>query len=295
MSHIISGVKVASSVSPDAADPNIPPDDARWAASVVAEPAEILANVEVNTEYRHLIVRCGDTSARAIPGQFFQLLCPQTGGEQPFLRRPMSLYAVDPQRHQVEFLYKIAGAGTRALASLRVGDRLDMMGPLGVGFKLDPRLRHIVAVGRGAGLATLAPLAKAAKANATSVTAIFSARRPELLVSVDLFENQGAKVIAVTDSESTSGPANVERILRGLLAEGKCDAFFTCGSSRLLRVQQRLAREFGIPGQVAMEQQMACGLGLCFCCVRDFNVGGEIVHRRVCWEGPVFDIMEALP
>ena len=96
-------------------------------------------------------------------------------------------------------------------------------------------------------------------------------------MSVDLFKRNGADVIPVTDSEQTSGPANVERILRGLIAEGQCDAFFTCGSSRLLRVQQRLAREFDLPGQVAMEQQMACGIGLCFCCVRDFNVGGEIV------------------
>jgi dihydroorotate dehydrogenase electron transfer subunit len=44
-----------------------------------------------------------------------------------------------------------------------------------------------------------------------------------------------------------------------------------------------------------MEQQMACGIGLCYCCVRDFNVGGEIVSRRVCWDGPVFDLLEALP
>ena len=75
------------------------------------------------------------------------------------------------------------------------------------------------AVGRGAGLATLAPLAKAAKANGTRVTAVFSARRPDLLVSVDLFHSHGADVVAVTDSESTSGPANVERILRRLIAE----------------------------------------------------------------------------
>jgi dihydroorotate dehydrogenase electron transfer subunit len=175
------------------------------------------------------------------------------------------------------------------------GGTLDIMGPLGVGFTLDSRWRHIVAVGRGAGLATLAPLAKAAKASGTKVTAIFSARRPELLVSVDLFKSNGADVVPVTDSEQTSGPGNVERILRGLIAAGKCDAFFTCGSSRLMRVQQRLAIEFGLPGQVAMEQQMACGIGLCYCCVRDFNVGGEIVNRRVCWDGPVFDLLEALP
>jgi dihydroorotate dehydrogenase electron transfer subunit len=207
----------------------------------------------------------------------------------------MSLYGADPVKRQVEFLYKVAGAGTRGLDLIQPGGTLDIMGPLGAGFTLDPKWRHIVAVGRGAGLATLAPLAKAAKANGTKVTAIFSARRPELLVSVDLFKNHGADVVPVTDSEQTSGPGNVERILRGLIAAGKCDAFFTCGSSRLMRVQQRLAIEFGLPGQVAMEQQMACGIGLCYCCVRDFNVGGEIVSRRVCWDGPVFDLLEALP
>ena len=266
-----------------------------WKASVVAELAEVVANDPVNVEYRHLVVGCSEAASEALPGQFFQLLCPQPAGEQPFLRRPMSLYGADPVKRQVEFLYKVTGAGTRGLDMIKVGGELDIMGPLGSGFTLDPKWKHIVAVGRGAGLATLAPLAKAAKANGTKVTAIFSARRPELLVSVDLFKSNGADVVPVTDSEQTSGPGNVERILRGLIAQGKCDAFFTCGSSRLMRVQQRLAIEFGLPGQVAMEQQMACGIGLCYCCVRDFNVGGEIVNRRVCWDGPVFDLLEALP
>jgi dihydroorotate dehydrogenase electron transfer subunit len=273
-----------------------PPDgETPWSASIVGETGIVVSNDSVNAEYRHLVVGCSAASAAAAPGQFFQLLCPHTEGAQPFLRRPMSLYGADPERQQVEFLYKVTGAGTLGLSTLRAGNSIDIMGPLGVGFTLDPKLRHIVAIGRGAGLATLAPLAKAAQANGTAVTAIFSARRPELLVSVELFKSHGAEVIAATDSEGTSGPASIERVLRGLIDEGRCQAFFTCGSSRLLRVQQRLAREFGIPGQVAMEQQMACGIGLCYCCVKDFNVGGEIVQRRVCWEGPVFDMMEALP
>jgi dihydroorotate dehydrogenase electron transfer subunit len=262
---------------------------------VVAELAAVVANDPVNAEYRHLVADCSPAAARAEPGQFFQLLCPQTPADQPFLRRPMSLYGADFAKRQVEFLYKVTGAGTRGLNTLRAGDRLDIMGPLGAGFTLNPGWRNIVAVGRGAGLATLAPLAKAARQNGIGVTAILSARRPELVVSVDVFRRHGAEVIVVTDSESTSGPANVERILRRLISEDRCRAFFTCGSSRLMRVQQRLAREFGLPGQVAMEQQMACGIGLCFCCVRDFNVEGEIVQRRVCWDGPVFDLMEALP
>jgi dihydroorotate dehydrogenase electron transfer subunit len=275
-----------------AGDENAP---APWQASVVAEVGSVVANRKLNAEYMHLAVACSNAAARALPGQFFQLLCPHPPGEQPFLRRPMSVYGVDPGKRRLEFLYKVTGAGTRGLETLKKGNRLDIMGPLGVGFTLEPNWRHIVAVGRGAGLATLAPLAKTAREDGVHVTAVLSARRPELLVSAGLFQSHGADVITVTDSEATSGPAHVERILRQLIMSGRCDAFLTCGSSRLTRVLQRLAREFNLPGQVAMEQQMACGIGLCYCCVRDFNVNGEIINRRVCWDGPVFNLMEALP
>jgi dihydroorotate dehydrogenase electron transfer subunit len=259
------------------------------------EQVEVLSNAVINGEYRHLVVACSKLAASASPGQFYQLLCPAPPGEAPFLRRPMSLYGADPDAQRVAFLYKIAGAGTRGLSTLVPGDRMNFLGPLGTGYTLNAAWKNIVAVGRGAGLATLGPLAQAARAAGIGITAILSARRPDLIVSSELFRSHGATVVTVTDSQGNSGPAHVERILRGLIAERRCDAFFTCGSSRLLRVQQMLAREFDLPGQVAMEQQMACGLGMCFCCVRDFNLGGEIVHKRVCWDGPVFDIMEALP
>lgn len=259
------------------------------------EQVEVVSNAVINSEYRHLVVACSELAATAAPGQFYQLLCPAPPGETPYLRRPMSLYGADPTTPKVEFLYKVSGAGTRGLATLGAGDRMQMMGPLGRGYTLDAAWQHIVAVGRGAGLATLGPLAQTAQAAGIGVTAILSARRPDLVVSEDLFRSHGATVLTITDLERNSGPAHVERILRGLIAEGRCDAFFTCGSARLLRVQQLLASEFHLPGQVAMEQQMACGLGMCFCCIRDFNVDGEIVHKRVCWDGPVFDLMEALP
>jgi dihydroorotate dehydrogenase electron transfer subunit len=206
----------------------------------------------------------------------------------------MSVYAADLAASRLGFLYKVTGSGTRGLATLLPGDRLDIFGPLGRGFMLQPGWRHIVAVGRGAGLATLAPLAQAARAAGIGVTALLSARRPELILSDELFRAQGAAVQALVDTDGSSHPAEVERRLRQLIAAGRCDAFFTCGSARLLRMQQALAREFNLPGQVALEQQMACGLGMCFCCVRDFAIGGETVHRRVCWDGPVFPLLEAL-
>ena len=280
-------------MSPEAFTPS--PETGSFTPRAAEELVEVVSNAPVNGEYRELVVACGEVAATASPGQFYQLLCPAAPGEAPFLRRPMSLYGADPVGRKVRFLYKVTGAGTRGLAMLRPGDRMGLLGPLGRGYTIDPAWRHIVAVGRGAGLATLGPLAQAARAAGIGITAVLSARRPDLVVSEELFRAQGGTVMIVTDTQGNSGPAHVERLLRGLIADGRCDALFTCGSSRLLRVQQVLAREFSIPGQVALEQQMACGLGMCFCCVRDFNAGGEIVHKRVCWDGPVFDMLEALP
>ncbi len=204
----------------------------------------------------------------------------------------MSIYATDPKRGTVEFLYKVTGAGTRGLAQLCADDSLNVLGPLGIGFRLEPVWRSIVVVGRGVGLATLAPLASVARRRGIAVTAILSARNSELLMSVDVFKRHGATVLTVTDAEGNSDITNVERLLRSLVIDKRADAFFTCGSQRLTDLLQKLGRSMNIPGQVALEQQMACGLGMCFCCVKVFRTEGTIEQRRVCVEGPVFDLAE---
>ena len=254
----------------------------------------VVSNAPVNARYWLLTLAAPETALAAKSGQFFHLLCPESDSDHPFLRRPMSIYRVDRAAGRLAFLYKCEGAGTRGMAALRPGDGFNVMGPLGIGFALDASWRHIVVLGRGVGLATLAPLADAAAARGIGITAILSARRPDDLMSQDLFEAAGAEVLTVTDSDGTSAVDNIERILRERIAAGWADAFFTCGSNRLMLLMKRLGAEHGIPGQVALEQQMACGLGMCFCCVRSFEVAGDVVHRRVCCEGPVFDLQEAL-
>jgi dihydroorotate dehydrogenase electron transfer subunit len=255
----------------------------------------VVSNAAVNDRYRHLVLAAPPTALDVRAGQFFHLLCPATGSgsAQPFLRRPMSVYRVDRDNGCIEFLYKVIGPGTQAMAALRPGDMFNALGPLGVGFTLDPAWRNIVVVGRGVGLATLAPLADLAIADGVGVTAILSASSPDYLMSVELFA-RGGEVITVTDDDNSSAPENVEAIVERLIAAGRADAFFTCGSNRLMLLLKRLAAKHNIPGQVALEQQMACGLGMCFCCVRSFEVDGEVVARRVCNEGPVFDLAEAL-
>ena len=116
---------------------------------------------------------------------------------------------------------------------------------------------------------------------------------PQLAMSAELFEGIGAEVIPVLDSDGSSAVENVEAILERLIADGRADAFFTCGSNRLLQLMQRLGNAHGIPGQVAVEQIMACGYGACYICVKTFVVNGEKVLKRVCIDGPVFDMQEA--
>ena len=262
--------------------------------SIAEIEVQVLENNTVNPEYKHLAVQADVPATNAQPGQFFNLACPPKGQDIPFLKRPMSLYGVDPLECKVEFLYKVQGAGTRGLATLQKGDTFKILGPLGIGFQLNEEWRHIVVVGRGVGLATLAPLAKLARQSSISVTAIISARNPEMLMSLDRFRSQSAKIYTLTDSQGNSGMDVVEQLLMDLIEAQKADAFFTCGSQRLMKLLQHLADKYEIPGQVALEQHMACGLGMCHGCVRDFQVDGGIVHRCVCSDGPVFDLKEAL-
>ena len=255
----------------------------------------VVANDWVNDSYKHIVLDAAHGASHAEPGQFFHLLCPTTGENVPFFRRPMSIYRIDKAQGRLEFLYKIVGRGTTTLAALAPGETLNIFGPLGRRFDFGTRCRHIVQVARGVGLATLAPVTEAAGKLGVRTTAILSARSPQHLMSIDYLRSMGAGVIAVTDTEGTSDVAAVERILRRLIEKEGGDFLVTCGSNRLLQLLQRLGREYGIAGEVALEQHMGCGNGMCFACVREFRTPeGGITYRRVCWEGPVFDLQEAV-
>jgi len=247
----------------------------------------------VNAEYKHLVVQASPKALSVVPGQFFNLLCPSPDVAELFFRRPQSVYRIDRDRGRIEFLYKCVGRGTRGLATLKKGDDLNMVGPLGVGFRLDPAWRHIVVLGRGVGIATLGPISQLAREARIGVTAILSARNADFVMA-DAFFREAGEVETVLDTDGTSGVENVEKILERLVLENRADAFFTCGSNRLFQLMKRVGRANGIPGQVAMEQVMACGLGPCYVCVRTFEVDGKKELRRVCIEGPVFDMQEAI-
>ena len=250
----------------------------------------VLRNDWVNARYKHLELQAGELLTRAEAGEFFHLLCPQSSADRPFLRRPMSVYAVSRVERRIAFLYKITGPGTRGLAGLRPGDTLNVVGPLGRGFTFDPRWRRVLVLARGVGMATLAPIVPLACTGGTQVTAILSARTPGDVMREQFMQGRDIETHVVCDSDGTSAPERVELVLRSLIGERRPDMLYTCGSARLLALAQKLCSEYGLRGEVALEQQMACGFGVCLCCVREFEVAGRREHRRVCCEGPVFDL-----
>lgn len=251
-------------------------------------------NTPVNNEYRMLVLDAPAEILRCTPGQFFHIQCPIRGDHRPYLRRPMSVYGYSPEQRELRFLYKITGTGTAALAELLPGERVNIVGPLGQGFQIQEDWNTLLLVARGVGLATLMPLAGEARRLDKKLIAVCSARSPELLMSVARFRAFGADVVTVTDTEGTSDPSHIRALIEGLISDQGVDAFYTCGSNRLLKLLQDIGSSHGIPGQVALEQQMACGLGMCQCCVRSFRAENGIVHRRVCKEGPVFGLHEAM-
>jgi dihydroorotate dehydrogenase electron transfer subunit len=238
----------------------------------------------VNSRYKYLRLDCPAPLARhTAAGQFYQLACPVTAGAAPFLRRPMSVYGTGPEPERLEFLYHVKGLGTRSLERLRAGDALGITGPLGVGFTFSAQWKRILLVARGVGLATMAPLVPLAARAGVAITAVLSARTPGDLMRDEFLRGARAEVHAVFDSDGSSAVDNVRKIL---LSAPRADMVYTCGSNRLLALLQ----EIGFEGEVALEQQMACAMGVCLSCVRLFNEGSEKVFRRVCCEGPVFRI-----
>ena len=250
--------------------------------------SEVIEHAWVNARYKYLRVRCPAPLARAtVAGQFYQLACPVNETEKPFLRRPMSVYGIGPEADRIEFLYHVKGVGTQALERLRPGDALPMTGPLGSGFSFSPAWRRVLLVARGVGLATMAPLVPLAAGAGVAITAVLSARSPADLMREEFLRGAQAEVHAVFDSDVSSSIENVAVIVRKIMREQRPEMVYTCGSNRLLTLLQNLS----CGGEVALEQQMACAMGVCLSCVRLFNEDGAKVFRRVCCEGPVFPVV----
>ena len=149
----------------------------------------VVAHDWVNDEYKHLVVKASPKALAAKPGQFFNLLCPSPDAGELWLRRPQSVYRVDRGRAAGSSFSTNASAAARAASRpSKPGDTLNMVGPLGVGFTLEPGWKNIVVLGRGVGLATMAPISQLAGEQRRARDRDPERAQPELVMAADLFE-----------------------------------------------------------------------------------------------------------
>lgn len=279
-----------------------PAGDAPRGARPVRVGALVEESLRLPGDHHRLRLVAPDIAGAATPGQFLHVWChPPDEVDRPpcaaVLRRPFSISRVYADG-RVELLLRVRGVGGRLLASKAAGELLDVIGPLGRGFRVDPGVRTVAVVAGGAGLAPVPFLVEWLAARGMKVLVLagaaddaavpFPVDRPRAgRATIPALAALGAEVSLVT--EATEGllvSELLEARLGELTAEGA--AAFAVGPRAMLK---RLAQvtDGCLPLQVSLEERMACGVGACRSCVVPVRAGEGFVYRTVCRDGPVFD------
>jgi len=284
---------------------------AHFADSAVCDTVAIVENAALALAPAPKIFRlrfgCPKMAERIRPGQFLMIRI--HGADDPLIGRPFALFDTDSQVEAVDVVYVVGGNLTRHLVQLRAGDLLDVWGPLGNGFSMQPA-DHVLLVAGGIGYTPFLAVAKSylgaktygdrpaqahAIATAKRVTFCFGARSASELVSLSDFESVGVEVMTATDDGSAGHHGLVTDLLEEALA-GSAEPsrrILCCGPEPMMEAVAQIARQHQIPCEVSLETPMACGIGICFTCVaRIRDESGKWDYRRTCVEGPVFDAQE---
>jgi NAD(P)H-flavin reductase len=229
--------------------------------------------------YDLVAVEDGDGPA-PLPGQFYMLSAARGwGGDggRPHLGRALSVCRAAEGR--LEFLLEAIGPGTRRLGELAPGDELQVVGPLGIGFREPAGGGRALLVGGGIGVAPLVIWEQALRARGIPATTLLGFRNAAYAEAARLF---GGETAVATDDGSAPGHRGlVTDLLEAALEPG--DEVYACGPPPMLEGVRRTCVARGIPGQLALEAGMACGFGACFGCVVRTRDG----YRRLCVDGPV--------
>lgn len=225
------------------------------------------------------------------PGHF---LAVQVGGpaSSMLLRRALAIYDVKDRGvygGTVEFVFAVHGKGTAWLSSRRPQDKLDVVGPLGKPFRLPTMAVNAALVGGGYGSAPLLPLATALRERGCRVDIVLGAGSADQLFGHLDAKRMAASIAVTTDDGSMGKRGRVSDVLPGVLEKNKTEVVYACGPMPMLRAVAAQCAERGIPCQVAVEESMACGIGVCMTCVLPvIGDDGRTRMVRSCVEGPVF-------
>jgi len=241
----------------------------------------VTSNISLNNRHFLLDLAAPEPLPMILPGQFVQVLVKDS--PSTFLRRPFSVHQVDHRRNSIRLLVQIKGEGTRHLSFLREGDLLNVIYPLGNSFSL-PVVNNVLLIGGGCGVAPLLFLAQFLHQNGIRPSILVGFRTKEEVSEIETYEKYGD--VHITTDDGTYGEKGL--VVDHSLLQKECLPFekiYCCGPDAMMQAVARIAATQGIPCEVSLENTMACGFGVCLCCITLTDKGNE----RVCVEGPVFD------
>jgi dihydroorotate dehydrogenase electron transfer subunit len=215
------------------------------------------------------------------PGQFVQALV--TESQSTFLRRPLSVHDVDPKAGTMSLLVQIAGAGTERLSKLTRGEKLNLVYPLGNSFTLPSEGERVLLTGGGCGMAPLLYLGR--KIRETGVLPHFALgfRNRSRILDHEDFKALGPVSLSTEDgSEGFRGFVTDLPVFR----DEEWDKVYCCGPEPMMKAVAAACSRRDIFCEVSLENLMACGLGICLCCIVPTTSG----NLCSCTDGPVFNI-----
>ena len=285
--------------------------------TIFVEDAELLSQQEFPGQQFVIRLHAPKCAAAATPGSFAHL----TVDPQVPMRRPLSIQRVDAKAGWVEILYKIVGPGLEALSKRPVGATVSVMGPIGNGFRPSPARPRTLLVGGGVGIPPMVFLAESLKDRTDAEW------KPLVLMGSEIpfpFQTRPSTIIVPGIPEGVIAcmplldgwdvpsrlatlagfPGCFDGYVTDLAAAWLSSLdepalaeveLFACGPTPMLRATARVARRFGVPCQVSLEEFMACAVGGCAGCAVPVVTDAGLAMKRVCVDGPVFDANAVYP
>lgn len=261
---------------------------------------EVSRNKEIRDDYFLMKVTLPAEFDDPRPGQFVMLRI--AGLHDPFLSRPISIYLFSRGKSNcvIELLYRVVGKGTSIMAGLMKGSQVEISGPLGGSYAIDPTKKNVVLIAGGIGAAPLSLLAqdlcKKACCSKDAMTFYLGAQTADAVVGLDQLRKYCYRVVVCTDDGSLGEKSLVTRAFqKDIHKYAPADtAIYACGPRPMIRSLSTIIGEKYFC-QVSLEERMACGVGACVgCAVAVKDEQGNKAYKRVCADGPVFDLKDVI-
>jgi dihydroorotate dehydrogenase electron transfer subunit len=242
--------------------------------------------------YHHIVFAVGDMAAYARPGNFVAI---SVGGNASsmILRRAFAIYRASDRGQYggtIELVVAPHGQGSRWLTSLEIHDHVNMVGPLGTHFGIPAEPVNALLVGGGYGSAPLFGLAEVLKERGCRVDMVLGASVAGKIYAPLEGKRSVNSLTITTEDGSTGIQGKVTDVLPDLIKKHNSEIIYSCGPMGMLAAVDAVSQSFNVMHQCAVEESMACGIGVCMTCVIPLrDEGGVIKMTRSCIDGPVMD------